>query len=260
MSASILTTLVVDDEKPARQRLRHLLAKDKRVELVGDASNGVEAVELVQQLQPRLMLLDIQMPGMDGFEVVRMLTHPPLVVFTTAFDEYAVKAFEIHALDYLLKPIPEKRLRAAIDRALQEWTLIEGGGQSGWQARLLAAVNAIAPASRGIRRVPIRQGERIRLLDLQEVKWFYVEDKLVSLVSDGGAMQTQFTTIQELERKLDPERFFRIHRGVVVNLGHIREIRPWFSGALKLVMDDAKSTELDVSREQARKLKQVIGW
>jgi len=260
MSASILSTLIVDDEKPARQRLRHLLAKDKRVELVGDASNGVEAVELAQQLRPRLMLLDIQMPGMDGFEVLRMLDHPPLVIFTTAFDEYAIKAFEIHALDYLLKPIPEKRLRSAIDRAIQEWSLIEGGGQSEWQDRLLQAVNSIAPAPRGLRRVPVRQGGKIRLVELDDVKWFFVQDKLVSLVSDGSAHDTQFSTIQELERKLDPEKFFRIHRGTIVNLGHIREIRPWFSGTLRLVMDDAKATELDVSREQAKKLKLVIGW
>jgi DNA-binding LytR/AlgR family response regulator len=197
---------------------------------------------------------------MDGFEVVRMLDRPPLVVFTTAYDAYAIKAFEIHALDYLLKPIPEKRLRAAIERALEEWNRIDGGGQPDWQARLLEAVNSIAPASRGLRRIPIRQGEKIRLVDLEDVKWFYVQDKLVSLVSDNGEMDTQFTTIQQLERKLDPEKFFRVHRGVVVNLGHIREIRPWFNGTLKLVMDDAQSTELDVSREQARKLKEVVGW
>jgi DNA-binding LytR/AlgR family response regulator len=260
MPASPLKTLVVDDEKPARERLIHLLAKDKRVELVGEASNGLEAVELAERLRPQLMLLDIQMPGMDGFDVVRLLREPPLVVFTTAFDEYAIKAFEVHALDYLLKPIPQKRLASAIERAIQEWSLIEGGGLEAWQQRLLEAVNAVAPPQRAISRLPVRLGEKIRLIDLDDVKWFFVQEKLVSLVTDSGVMDTQYTTLHQLEQKLDSDRFLRVHRGALVNLNHVREIRPWFSGTLKLVMDDARATELDVSREHARRLKKVIGW
>jgi DNA-binding LytR/AlgR family response regulator len=259
MTAAPLTTLIVDDEKPARARLRHLLAKEKRVEIVGEAVNGMQAVELAEQLRPRLMLLDIQMPGMDGFDVVRLLREPPLIVFTTAFDEYAIKAFEIHALDYLLKPIPQKRLTAAIERAVQECRLIEGGGGQAWQTRLLEAVRDAQPAPRGMSRVPIRAGGKIRLVALRDVKWFYVEDKLVSLVCSEGVLDTQYTTLQELEDKLDPDQFFRIHRGVVINLNHMRELRPWFSGTMKAVMDDRASSELDVSREHAKRLKKVIG-
>lgn len=259
MAASALKTLIVDDEKPARDRLRLLLAKDRRVELVGEAGNGPEAIEAVARHHPQLILLDIQMPGMDGFDVVRMLEHPPLVVFTTAFDEYAIKAFEIHALDYLLKPIPQKRLRAAIDRAIETWERIEGGGAEDWQARLLEAVNAVAPP-KPMTRVPVRAGETIRLVPLEDVLWFYVRDKLVSLVTAEGELDTQFTTIQELERKLDPEVFFRIHRSMLVNLDHVKEIQPWFSGTLKVVMDDADASELDVSREHARRLRRQIGW
>ena len=169
MGTDPLKTLVVDDEKPARDRLIHLLSKDKRVEVVGAAGNGPEAIDRVNEHHPHLILLDIQMPGMDGFDVVRMLNDPPLVIFTTAYDEYAIKAFEIHALDYLLKPIPQKRLSAAIGRAIQEWSAIDGGGRDDWQERLLEAVNAVSPPQRTLARVPVRAGETIRLIDLVDV-------------------------------------------------------------------------------------------
>lgn len=260
MGTDPLKTLVVDDEKPARDRLIHLLSKDKRVEVVGAAGNGPEAIDRVNEHHPHLILLDIQMPGMDGFDVVRMLNDPPLVIFTTAYDEYAIKAFEIHALDYLLKPIPQKRLSAAIGRAIQEWSAIDGGGRDDWQERLLEAVNAVSPPQRTLARVPVRAGETIRLIDLVDVLWFFVQDKLVSLVSAEGTLDTQYTTIQELEQKLDPEVFFRIHRSMMVNLNHVKEIQPWFSGTVKVVMDDAESTALDVSRVHARRLRRQIGW
>ena len=255
-----LKTLVVDDEKPARERLIHLLSSDERVELVGDVGNGVEAVEFVETHRPDLILLDIQMPGADGFDVVRMVKELPLVIFTTAYDEYAIKAFEVHALDYLLKPIPAKRLASAIGRACVEVERAQPGeAGSSRRKRVLEAASEIVP-SQPISRVPVRRGDKIQLVETQDVLWFFVRDKLVSLVAGGGEMDTHFTTINELEQRLDPEVFFRIHRSMMVNLNHIREIQPWFNGALRIVMEDPEATELDVSREHARRLRKQIGW
>ncbi len=257
---SPLTTLIVDDEKPARDRLVHLLSKDRRVEVIGEAANGVDAIEFAETRHPRLMLLDIQMPGLDGLDVVRIVKDLPLVIFTTAYDEYAIKAFEVHALDYLLKPIPVRRLGMAIERA--QARLLSVGGQDGepaWRETMLDAVNAISPL-KAMSRVPVRLGQRIRLIEAGDVIWFFVRDKLVSLVTRDGELDTHFTTISEIEQKLDQAVFFRIHRSVVVNLDHISEIRPWFNGALKIVMDDPAATELDVSREHGRRLRKQLGW
>ncbi|MCH8843007.1 MAG: response regulator transcription factor [SAR324 cluster bacterium] len=254
-----LKTLVVDDEKPARDRLIHLLSKDERVEVVGEAGNGVDAIDFVAAHQLHLVLLDIQMPGLDGFDVVRMVKKLPMVIFTTAFDKYAIKAFEVHALDYLLKPIPAKRLNVAIGRALAQIGQNAPGSDPDWRKRMLEAVDAISP-TKAITRVPVRLGERIQLVEVTDVLWFYVQDKLVSLVTREGESDTHFTTINEIERKLDPDVFFRIHRSTVININHIREIRTWFHGTLKVVMDDEASTELDVSREHSRRLRKQLGW
>jgi DNA-binding LytR/AlgR family response regulator len=252
MTKNEITVLIVDDEELARVRLRRLLDEIGGVDVLGEAVNGVEAVEKIDDLIPDLVLLDIQMPGMSGFDVIEALGDVPLVVFVTAFDEYAIKAFEINSVDYLLKPVSKERLEEAVGRARD--TLGEGPGLGREIEKLRTMVR-----SRGLERLPVSKGKKIVLLDLDEIVWFSSDEGLVfAHTSDGRFLVNR--TLSELEERLDDARFFRIHRSTIVNLNHVREIVPWFSGKYKVVMSDSASTELTLSRSRARDLREILPW
>jgi two-component system LytT family response regulator/two-component system response regulator LytT len=244
--------LVVDDEALARARVRRFLEEVDGVEVVGEAANGVEGIEKVGEHRPDVIILDIQMPGMDGFQMLKALDEVPLVVFATAYDEYAIKAFEINSVDYLLKPIERGRLEKAIDRVRR--VLSDDEKRTSEIERLVGLMR-----SQGPERLPVLRGKRIVLIDPSDVVWVGVENEIV-FVHTAAERYMMNTTMADLEERLDRTRFFRIHRSTIVNLEHVVEIVPWFSGKYKVVVDDADRSELVLSRGRARELREIIPW
>ena len=247
-----MRTLIVDDEAPARERLKRYLATLEGVEVIGEAKDGVQAVEMIEAQSPELVLLDIQMPGLDGFGVVEALEDPPAIIFVTAYDQYAIRAFEVHALDYLLKPFSRERLAKAIHRAQE--ALAEGQDLS---AQLRPLLEGLAAEGRYLTRLAVRDRECIRVLDADEVDWIGIEDEQV-MVHVGDQAYPIRRTLTELEARLDPKRFFRAHRSAIVNLDRVQEIIPWFKGSHILRL--TTGAEVDLSRAQARALRKILGW
>ena len=247
-----MRTLIVDDEAPARERLKRLLSEIARVELVGEASDGIQAVEMIETLSPDLVLLDIQMPGLDGFGVVEALDDPPPIIFVTAYDQYAVRAFEINALDYLLKPFSRERLERAIHRA--QTVLAE---DPAFTARLRSLLDNLAAQGQHPTRLAVRDHEHIRILDTDDIDWIGLDGEQ-AMVHVGDAAYPIRHSLAELSSRLNPAAFFRAHRAVIVNLNRVQEIVPWFKGSHRLRL--TTGAELDLSRAQARMLRKILGW
>jgi len=247
-----LRTLIVDDEAPARERLRRLLCNNSFVELIGEAEDGVKAVELIEEKNPDLVLLDIQMPGLDGFGVIRALQKPPLIIFVTAYDEYAIRAFEVNALDYLLKPFTRIRLERAIEKAYQELSK-----HADFSAKLDALFQTLREQPRYLDRIAVRKGSRIFVINVSEIDWFSAESGLIFIHTKEEKYVTNYT-LEELEGRLNPDMFFRAHRSIIVNLTKIKEIIPWFAGSHKIRL--TTGAEVDLSRNQVKELRKIIKW
>jgi two-component system LytT family response regulator len=246
-----LRTLIVDDEAPARERLRNLLAENELVELIGEAKDGAEAVERIEGLSPDLVLLDIQMPVLDGFEVIETLDTPPAIIFVTAYDEYAIRAFEVNALDYLLKPFSQERLQRAIARAHEE--LAEGGK---FASRIGPLLESLREEKRHLNRVAVRKAGRFLVVDVRDIDWMEAREGGV-LLHVGAEEHAVSRTLTELERRLDPSLFFRTHRSIIVNLDRVKELVPWFAGSHRLRL--TTGAEVDLSRSRARELREILG-
>ncbi len=245
-------TLIVDDEAIARSRLRKLLARHEDVvEIVGEAASGPEALEQINSLRPDLLLLDIQMPGLDGFEVLRALSEPPLVIFTTAYDEYALRAFEENSVDYLLKPIEAKRLAAALEKLKK----ITSKAQDDVQASLQSLLASIKPRE-FLRRVKVRLGERVLIIDVGEIACFRAESKYTTLYTRDKEYVIE-DSLSSLESRLDPQQFIRIHRSAIVNVAFIQEIikHPGENPIVRLRR--VRPLELPVSRGYASSLERI---
>jgi DNA-binding LytR/AlgR family response regulator len=249
----MIRTIVVDDEKLARDRMNTFLRKIPDIQLVGEAADGASAIELIETQRPDLVLLDVQMPGTDGFAVVRALKDPPNVIFATAYDEYAIKAFEIEALDYLLKPFSQTRLAAAVERVRQK--IADGRARSDAEAIARAA----EPRRSYATQIPVHTARKILVVPTKDILWFAVESRLVYAHVEGRALMTNFT-LRELEERLDPQVFFRAHKSRLVNLEQVKEITRWFGGRYRLVMRDAQASQVELSRVQARELRERLGW
>jgi DNA-binding LytR/AlgR family response regulator len=242
--------LIVDDEDLARQQMAGLLAAQPNFQVIGEARNGVEALELIPELKPEVVFLDIEMPGLNGFDMLAQLRESPLIVFATAYDEFAIRAFDANAIDYLLKPIQPTRLAQALEKV--QTNLLKSSDQ--YQASLSAT---LATLRRGpLAKLAGRRGKRIVLLSPNEIIYAAIEDKLVFLYTETDRFLTD-RTIVELDQLLTPAGFFRISRGAVVNLEHARELLPWFSGTWRLKLSN--QVELDVSRDRSRLLRSKIG-
>jgi DNA-binding LytR/AlgR family response regulator len=250
----MIRTLVVDDEKLARDRLLSFLKQEDSIELVGQAKNGVEGVRLIEDLDPDLVFLDVQMPGLDGFGVLKSISRQPRVVFATAYDEYAIKAFEIHAVDYLLKPISRGRLAESVRRVGE---LLDKKPVALDLRDLLTRLDE--REKRHLAQVPVHRAKQILILSVDDVLWFEVEYRLVYAHTDGDRYMTNFT-LKQLEDRVDPEIFFRAHKSRLVNLKKVKAIVPWFGGRFKLVMRDQASSEVELSRIQARSLRSRLRW
>ncbi len=255
MSASDLRVLIVDDEPLARARARRLLDQGGGVTVVGEAGSVAEARTRLAEGGVDLILLDVQLPGENGFALLEGLAPRPAVVFVTAFDQYAVRAFEENATDYLLKPFRAERLAQALERVRSD--LRKPDEMSRRLERLIADLGR-AQAPDVLDRFTVRVGQRQKIVRADEVLWFGAEDKLVFAATAADRHYVNFT-LDELERKLDPRRFQRVHRSAIANLDHARELRPGFAGTWRLLLDDTAHTELPVSRQRARKLKERLG-
>ena len=250
----MIRTVIADDEKLARDRRASCLRGIGDVELAGQASNGIEAVTLIEEAEPQLVLLDVQMPGLDGFGVLRSISKNPHVVFATAFDEYAIRAFEVHAADYLLKPISRARLEQAVQRVRERLT------QRGSAPELRDLIERLASRdARFATQLPVHKGRQILILNVADILWFEVQYRLVYAHTDGNHYMTNFT-LKELEDRLDPEVFFRAHKSRLVNLHRVKAIVPWFGGRFKLMMRDQGDSAVELSRAQARILRARMKW
>jgi len=252
-----LRILIVDDEPLARARTRRLLEGVPDAVVVGEAGSAEQARARIAEDRPDLLLLDIQMPEEDGFELLRSLDPRPAVVFVTAFDQYAVRAFEENAVDYLLKPFRSERLLQALERARRERS------QSGEISRRITDLLASLDRSRlgdgaHLERFTVRVGQRQLIVRAEEVMWFGAEDKLVFAATASDRHWVNFT-LDQLEQRLDPRRFARVHRGVIVNLDFAAALRPGFAGTYRLELKDKGRTEVPVSRARARQLRERLG-
>ena len=288
-----LTALIVDDEPLARQELLYLLGAAEDVEVLAQGSNGIEAVDLIRTHTPDVIFLDVRMPGLDGFAVLKKLLaldkkfKMPHVVFATAFDQYAVKAFEVNAVDYLLKPFDAKRVARTLEKvrarveaeseAVAEGATAAGVGPTqgikgmvaGAQAKLdallkmledQAAGGATVANGTGMRsgKVVVRAQSRLMLADQRDVCFAAIDEGRISVVTKTVEGDSNCRTLEELMEQLDPDQFWRAHRSFVVNIQHIREVVPWFKSSYQLRMDDRKQTEIPVSRSQTKRLRELF--
>ena len=254
MSGNELRLVIVDDEPLARARARRLLIDVPGVTVAGEAGSAEEARRVVASTRPHLLLLDIQMPGEDGFALLESLFPRPAVVFVTAYDHYAVRAFEENAVDYLLKPYRRERLTEAVERARTDLARPEE------LSRRLAALLGGLDSGRSphLERLTVRLGAKQLILKIDEVLWFGAEEKLVFAAVEGNRHYVHFT-LDQLEKRLDPARFVRVHRAAIANLDWAAALRPGFAGTWRLQMRDAARSEVPVSRARARVLRERLG-
>ena len=261
-----LRVLIVDDEPLARQELQYLLESSGKVEIVALGSNGVEAVDLIRTYKPDVVFLDVQMPGLDGFGVLKKLlekkTPIPQVVFATAYDRYAVRAFEVNAVDYLLKPFDAARVSRTLEKALERrpaTPAAEDATTAGKLDALLKLVEGAAQTSRpSTGKVVVRAHNRLLLVDQKDICFATIEDGTITVATATGEGQSNCRTLEELSDQLDGETFWRAHRSCLVNIQHIREVVPWFKSTYQLRMDDPKKTEVPVSRNQTKRLRELF--
>jgi two-component system LytT family response regulator/two-component system response regulator LytT len=255
-ATATLTTIVVDDEQPARDELVYLLKDFPEVEVIATASNGLEALDLVRKLEPELVFLDIHMAGLDGLGAVRRLregdAETPHFIFVTAYEQHAVEAFRLEALDYLLKPLDRARLAETVERARR--AVQEKKGPS------LPAAGGAAPkpVSTPRSKLLVRANSRNFIVDANDVIYATIDDGLITLVTTNLEGHSNYRTIEDLQTNLDREMFWRVHRSYLVNINRIKEVVPWFKSSYQLRMDDKKHTEIPVSRVQTRRLRELF--
>jgi len=270
-SAPPITALIVDDEQLAREELKYLLDSAGSVEVVAQGANGIEAVELIREYQPDVVFLDVQMPGLDGFAVLKQLIEHhdrlPQIIFATAYDQYAVRAFDVNAIDYLLKPFDKARVLQAIDRArqrLQETGQAEGEpvSSAGGGGLKLDALIRLIEQQQSPRvhsgKIVLQAQSRLLLIDQKDICYASIDEGIITVATPTIEGHSKCRTLEELLELLDPSTFWRAHRSYVVNINHIKEVVPWFKSSYQLRMDDKKQTEIPVSRAQTKRLRELF--
>ncbi len=254
-----LRTVVVDDEGLAREELCFLLGQIPGIEVVAQAGDGPEALEVIAEQQPDLVMLDVQMPGLTGFEVARRLLHSGTeahLVFVTAYDRHAIEAFEVNAVDYLLKPVEAERLATAVDRVRRRLSAERGNASP--PAAVERVLQLLGDRQNRPEQLAVKVGDRFLLLQTDEVVHASVEDDVITVVTNSLSGTSNYRTLDELQARLDPGVFWRVHRSHLVNINKIREIVPWFSRNYILKMKDAKGSEIPVSRSQTKRLREYL--
>ena len=279
-----ISALIIDDEQLARDELRYLLDQVGGVDVVAQGSNGIEAVDLIEEHHPDLVFLDVQMPGLDGFAVIQRLMERnrqrtskgqdaeplPQIVFATAYDQYAVRAFDVNAVDYLLKPFDRIRVQQAVDR-VRSRIAVDASNVAGASPTpdspiesqldsLLRLLNRPQGASRTPQpaKLIVQAQSRLLLIDQAEICYAAIDEGVIRIVTQNFEGQSKCRTLEELLELLDPALFWRAHRGFVVNINHIREVVPWFKSSYQLRMNDKKQTEIPVSRSQTKRLRELF--
>lgn len=246
-TGATIPTVVADDEAPALDELLYLLKGFPEIEVVGTASNGLEALKRIEELEPDLVFIDVQMPGLDGLRLIEKLHEDkapvPAFVLCTAYEQYALEAFRMEALDYLLKPVTRERLAVTIDRV---------------KRTMLEPEPAPAQVPAQVRKLLIRSGGRNLIVDPSDVIYARIEDGLITVAAAQAEGESNFKTLEELQASLDPAVFWRPHRSFLVNIHRIREVIPWFKSSYQIRMDDRKGTVIPVSRVQTRRLRELF--
>ncbi len=274
-----ITALIIDDEQLAREELQYLLDTAGDVEVLGQGHNGIEAVEMIRRLDPDLVFLDVQMPGLDGFAVLKKLLESgrreslPQIIFATAFDQYAVRAFDVNAIDYLLKPFDRSRVLQAVQRARQRISEIESQGAPSSVAgpaaptesantRLDALIRLMEqqhlPVKPQSGKIVLQAQSRLLLVDQKDICFASIDDGSISVTTTAIEGQSKCRTLEELLELLDPQMFWRAHRSFVVNINQIKEVVPWFKSSYQLRMTDKQHTEIPVSRAQTKRLRELF--
>ncbi|MGA9669091.1 MAG: response regulator [Terracidiphilus sp.] len=272
-----ISALIIDDEQLAREELKYLLDQVGGVDVLAQGTNGIEAVDLIEEFHPDLVFLDVQMPGLDGFAVIQRLmdrsrqkegagigkdAEPlPQFVFATAYDQYAVRAFDVNAVDYLLKPFDRDRVLQAVDRARSRMNGAAPGALPESQiGELLKLLNRPQGASRTPQpaKLIVQAQSRLLLVDQSEICYAAIDEGVIRVVTQIFEGHSKCRTLEELLELLDPALFWRAHRGFVVNINHIREVVPWFKSSYQLRMNDKKQTEIPVSRAQTKRLRELF--
>jgi two-component system LytT family response regulator/two-component system response regulator LytT len=253
-ATSVITALIAEDEQLACDELAYLLKEFPDVEVIGTAKNGLQALKLIQDLEPDVVFMDVQMPGLDGLGVIRKLRENnvplPYFVLATAYEQYAIEAFRLEALDYLLKPVERERLTLSIERARRI---------ASEKAKSQVAEPAPLPRSAAHRtKLLIRNANRNLIVDANEVVYATIDDGLITVIATGLEGQSNYRTIEELQSNLDPDTFWRVHRSYLVNINRIKEVIPWFKSSYMLRMDDKKQSEIPVSRVQTKRLRTLL--
>lgn len=252
------SAVIVDDEQLALDELSYLLKSADDVEIVAQGHNGLEAVTLIKEHSPDIVFLDVQMPGLDGFGVIKKLLDRkvslPQIIFATAFDQYAVKAFEVNAIDYLLKPFDKKRVSQALEKARKR---VQGSSAS--NDKLESLVKMLESQRPQNSKVLLRSAGRLLLVDQKDVCFASIEDGVISVVATNLEGQSNCRTLEELLQGLDSDMFWRAHRSFVVNINRIKEVVPWFKSSYQLRMEDKKQSEIPVSRAQTKRLRELFG-
>ena len=272
--ASDLTAIIIDDEPLARQELQYLLEAAGGVNVLAQGTNGIEAVDLVRAHKPDVLFLDVQMPGLDGFAVLKKIladrkSRLPQIVFATAFDRYAVKAFEVNAVDYLLKPFDQSRLTQTLKKVNAARSLPDSAADAAKDDSAEAKLDALlrmvgerVPASAApvqkSGKVVVRAANRLLLVDQRDVCFAAIDEGTISVVTKTLEGDSNCRTLEELQEQLDAEQYWRAHRSFLVNIQHIREVVPWFKSSYQLRMDDRKQTEIPVSRSQTKRLRELF--
>ena len=271
-----LSALIIDDEQLARDELKYLLDQVGGVDVVAQGTNGIEAVDLIEEHRPDLVFLDVQMPGLDGFAVIDRLMERrskagreaeplPQIVFATAYDQYAVRAFDVNAVDYLLKPFDRTRVQQAVERVRGRMagSTAEGLG-GGLPESQIDALLKLLNRPQGASRTPqpakliVQAQSRLLLVDQAEICYAAIDEGVIRVVTQTFEGQSKCRTLEELLDLLDPALFWRAHRGFVVNINHIREVVPWFKSSYQLRMNDKRQTEIPVSRAQTKRLRELF--
>jgi two-component system LytT family response regulator/two-component system response regulator LytT len=255
-ATATIAAILVDDEPLARDELAFLLKDFPDIELLGTGSNGIEAMKMIRDLEPDLVFLDVQMPGLDGLGVIRKLREEghqpqPHFVLATAYDQYAIDAFHLEALDYILKPVDHDRLSITIERSRR--AIAD-------KARNVPSQEDSPPPKTTHPRTKllVKNSGRNFIVDSQEMIYATIDDGLITLVASNVEGESSFRTIEELQSNLDPDTFWRVHRSFLVNINRIREVIPWFKSSFQIRMDDRKQTEIPVSRVQTKKLRSLF--
>jgi two-component system, LytTR family, response regulator LytT len=260
-----LRALVVDDEQLAREELSYLLAQVGGVSVVGEATNGIEAIGLIEDLTPDVVFLDVQMPGMNGFEVARQCLSRQAagslqgseIVFVTAYDQYAIEGFQVNAVDYLLKPVDAHRLEQALQRTRRRLQS-DRPAPAVANGELERIVKLVTERQSRRERLAVKVGERFMLVDADDLIFASLADDVITVVTSSLTGTSNYRTLDELQAHLDPAVFWRVHRSYLVNINKIKEIVPWFSRNYILKMNDGKTSEIPVSRSQTKRLREYL--